>query len=109
MGDVWWGLVETSPQEYEFSGYSDLLDLVKQNNLKLQAVMSFHQCGGNVGDDCDILLPSWVVSVGYSNPDIFYIDRENNVNFEVFFCTCTLLFFQFYFSDQLTVHFPVCG
>jgi beta-amylase len=38
--------------------------------------MSFHQCGGNVGDQCNIDLPSWVLSVGNNNPDIFYTDQH---------------------------------
>ena len=33
--------------------------------------MSFHECGGNVGDACDIPLPPWVISAGKQN-DAFY-------------------------------------
>ncbi|CAN1278948.1 Beta-amylase 1, chloroplastic [Linum perenne] len=53
MIDVWWGLVEReSPGVYNWGGYSDLLEMAKRHGLKVQAVMSFHQCGGNVGDSC---------------------------------------------------------
>ncbi|KAK3424763.1 hypothetical protein EUGRSUZ_F01533 [Eucalyptus grandis] len=38
--------------------------------------MSFHECGGDVGDDVHILLPSWVMEIGRKNPDIYIIDRE---------------------------------
>ena len=31
--------------------------------LKLQAVMSFHACGGNVGDYAQVPLPKWVMKV----------------------------------------------
>ena len=31
-----------------------------------QAVLSFHACGGNVGDTTQIPLPSWVLQVSYS-------------------------------------------
>ena len=41
--------------------------------------MSFHQCGGNVGDACNIPLPSWVLAVGDSH-SVFYTDREGNVD-----------------------------
>lgn len=44
--------------------------------LKVQAVMSFHAAGGNVGDTCKIPLPRWVLEVGDSNPDIFYTDKQ---------------------------------
>lgn len=53
MMDVWWGLVEgEKPGEYNWSGYVELLEMAKKHGLKVQAVMSFHQCGGNVGDSC---------------------------------------------------------
>lgn len=53
MMDVWWGLVEReNPGEYNWGGYAELLEMAKKHGLKVQAVMSFHQCGGNVGDSC---------------------------------------------------------
>ncbi|ENY62591.1 Beta-amylase, putative, partial [Entamoeba histolytica HM-1:IMSS-A] len=50
MADIWWGLVETSPRNYNWNGYKELVQMVKNAGLKFQAVMSFHKCGGNVGD-----------------------------------------------------------
>jgi beta-amylase len=53
MMDVWWGLVERdTPGVYNWGGYTELLEMAKRHGLKVQAVMSFHQCGGNVGDSC---------------------------------------------------------
>lgn len=53
MMDVWWGLVERErPGEYNWGGYNELIEMAKKHGLKVQAVMSFHQCGGNVGDSC---------------------------------------------------------
>lgn len=53
MVDVWWGLVEKDgPLNYNWEGYAELIKMVEKIGLKLQAVMSFHQCGGNVGDSC---------------------------------------------------------
>ena len=46
-----------------------------ESGLKVQAVMSFHAAGGNVGDTCKISLPKWVQSVGGEDPDIYYTDR----------------------------------
>eukprot|EP00439_Symbiodinium_sp_Y106_P060598 s3931_g8.t10 len=45
---------------------------VKEHCLKVQLVTSFHQCGGNVGDTCDIPLPAFVTSQG----DIWYKDSK---------------------------------
>lgn len=53
MVDAWWGLVEKDgPGEYNWDGYAELIKMVEKLGLKIQVVMSFHQCGGNVGDSC---------------------------------------------------------
>lgn len=44
--------------------------------------MSFHQCGGNVGDSCYITLPEWVLKEGEANSDIFFTDRAGTRNQE---------------------------
>ncbi|KAK9273427.1 hypothetical protein L1049_018237 [Liquidambar formosana] len=81
MVDCWWGIVEAhSPQEYNWNGYKRLFQIVRELKLKLQVVMSFHECGGNVGDDVCIPLPHWVAEIGRSNPDIFFTDREGRRN-----------------------------
>jgi beta-amylase len=62
MVDVWWGIVEhAGPRRYDFSAYKRLFDRIAASGLKVQAVMSFHAAGGNVGDTCNISLPRWVV------------------------------------------------
>ncbi|KAK9016336.1 hypothetical protein V6N11_078838 [Hibiscus sabdariffa] len=79
MTDVWWGLVEgKGPKQYDWSAYRSVADLVKECGLKLQAIMSFHQCGGNVGDAVFIPIPKWVLDIGESDPDIFYTNRAGN-------------------------------
>lgn len=45
-----------------------------------QVVMSFHQCGGNVGDDVFIPLPQWVLDAGMENPDIFFTNQAGTRN-----------------------------
>ncbi|CAM8987477.1 unnamed protein product [Rhodiola kirilowii] len=81
MVDCWWGIVEAhAPLEYNWNGYKRLFQIVRELKFKLQVVMSFHECGGNVGDDVCIPLPHWVVEVGRNNPDIFFTDREGRRN-----------------------------
>ncbi|GLT58632.1 hypothetical protein SLA2020_315060 [Shorea laevis] len=83
MTDVWWGIVEgKGPMQYDWSGYRSLFQLIQECGLKLQAIMSFHQCGGNVGDVVNIPLPKWVLEIGESDPDIFYTNRSGNRNRE---------------------------
>ncbi|CAK9143327.1 unnamed protein product [Ilex paraguariensis] len=81
MVDCWWGIVEAhAPQDYNWNGYKRLFQMVRELKLKLQVVMSFHECGGNVGDDVCIPLPHWVAEIGRSNPDIFFTDRAGRRN-----------------------------
>ncbi|KAK6919432.1 Glycoside hydrolase, family 14 [Dillenia turbinata] len=83
MADIWWGIVESKdPHQYDWSGYRSLFELIQQSGLKLQAIMSFHQCGGSIGDDANIPLPQWVLDVGESDPDIFYTNKSGNRNKE---------------------------
>ncbi|CAN6567256.1 unnamed protein product [Malus baccata var. baccata] len=35
--------------------------------------MSFHECGGDVGDDVLIPLSHWVTEIGQKNPDIYIL------------------------------------
>jgi len=56
--------------------------LVKAQNLTYQVVMSFHSCGSNVGDACNIPLPGWVTAVAQSQPNIWYHDEQNTTDTE---------------------------
>lgn len=74
MADVWWGATEPTAKSYRFDGYKQLVDMCKSIGLKVQLVTSFHQCGGNVGDTCDIPLPAFVTS----QRDIWYKDQHGH-------------------------------
>lgn len=76
--DVWWGAVERQPGCYNWTGYKQLFEMLKTVGLKAQAVMSFHGCGGNVGDVAQIPLPEWVLQAGQQDPDLFYTDRPRD-------------------------------
>lgn len=73
--DVWWGAVERAPRRYDWFAYRELFRLVASLGLRIQAVMSFHACGGNIGDDASVPLPDWALGVGDRDPDIFFADR----------------------------------
>lgn len=89
MVDVWWGIVERAgPKQYDFSAYKRLFYKVAAAGLKIQAVMSFHAAGGNVGDTCKIPLPKWVLEIGERNPDIFYTDKQGYRNKECLSLGC---------------------
>ncbi|KAL4190971.1 hypothetical protein AMTRI_Chr07g27280 [Amborella trichopoda] len=83
MLDVWWGLVERDePGNYNWGGYTELFEMARKHGLKVQAVMSFHQCGGNVGDSCTIPLPKWVLEETEKDPDLAYTDQWRRRNYE---------------------------
>lgn len=72
MVDVWWGITETAPKKYNFAAYQKMVSMAQSRGMHVQFVTSFHQCGGNVGDACNIPLPSFVT--GASN--IWYKDQQ---------------------------------
>ncbi|KAL6140095.1 hypothetical protein ACLB2K_058396 [Fragaria x ananassa] len=83
MVDVWWGIIESKgPKQYDWSAYRSMFQAVQECGLKLQAIMSFHQCGGNVVDIVTIPIPQWVLDIGELNPDIFYTNLKGNRNRE---------------------------
>lgn len=76
--DVWWGAVERRPRKYDWNGYRQLFDLISSLGLKLQVVIAFHACGGNVGDNAEVPLPPWVMSIAERDPDILFTDRPRD-------------------------------
>ncbi|EME29711.1 Beta-amylase 1, chloroplastic [Galdieria sulphuraria] len=82
MVDIWFGLVEKEPRQYDWKPYIELCQLMKSANLKLQTVLSFHRCGGNVGDRCYIPLPKWIFAVAENDSDIFFKDRDGSADDE---------------------------
>eukprot|EP00884_Botryococcus_braunii_P020130 jgi/Botrbrau1/6800/Bobra.0153s0003.1 len=79
MLDVWWGICERhGPQQYDFTAYMELFKKAKKHGMKVQAVMSFHQGGGNVGDGSTYIpLPPWVQEAGEAaRQEIFYTDKN---------------------------------
>ncbi|KAG2676518.1 hypothetical protein I3760_12G056200 [Carya illinoinensis] len=92
MVDAWWGLVEKDgPLRYNWEGYAELVQMVQKHGLKLQVVMSFHQCGGNVGDSCSIPLPPWALEEIRKNPELVYTDRSGRRNPEYISLGCDSL------------------
>ncbi|MBI2809769.1 MAG: family 14 glycosylhydrolase [Candidatus Melainabacteria bacterium] len=58
--DVWWGIVEPSKGKFDWSHYDRVSDEIARAGLKWVPILSFHQCGGNVGDNVNIPLPNWI-------------------------------------------------
>lgn len=84
--DVWWGKVEKDgDQQFNWDYYDKVSRAIIDAGLKWVPILSFHQCGGNVGDDCDIPIPSWLWrQLGADNPDqLKYKSEKGNTSSEV--------------------------
>ena len=53
--DIWWGTVEEVEGFYDWRYYDKLADTIEHAGLKWVPILSFHQLGGNVGDDGYVL------------------------------------------------------
>jgi len=84
--DVWWGKVEgAGDQRFDWSYYDKVSRAITDAGLKWVPILSFHQCGGNVGDTCDIPIPGWLWSkLGGNDPGrLKYRSEKGNESTEV--------------------------
>jgi beta-amylase len=58
--DVWWGLIEPSKGTFDWSYYEKIASHIVNAGLDWVPILSFHQCGGNVGDTYSRPLPDWL-------------------------------------------------
>jgi beta-amylase len=86
--DIWWGIVEPEDNHFDWSRYDRLSDEIIAAGLKWVPILSFHQCGGNVGDDCDVPVPSWIWAKYVGAPgvdetrDLGFVSEQGNASFE---------------------------
>lgn len=83
--DIWWGRVEGSgDQQFDWSYYDTILNTIETAGLKWAPIISFHQCGGNVGDDCNIPIPNWIWNHynGVNANDLKYKSEQGNYSVE---------------------------
>lgn len=83
--DVWWGKVEASgDQVFDWTYYDKVVEKLENAALHWVPIISMHQCGGNVGDDCNIPLPSWVWNSygSVSANDLKYVSEQGNYSQE---------------------------
>jgi hypothetical protein len=85
--DIWWGLVEKAgDQQFDWRYYDTIFSDIRAAGLKIVPIMAFHQCGGNVGDDCDIPLPPWIWQhyrqQGLASADLQYKSEFGNRSVE---------------------------
>lgn len=83
--DVWWGDVEKNgDQSFNWTYYDTIFGKIRNAGLDIVPIMSFHQCGGNVGDDYTSYVPSWIWNhfSGVSANDLKYRSETGAYNSE---------------------------
>ena len=79
--DIWWGLVEGAKDDaFDWSAYLKLAKAIGSAGLKWVPILSFHQCGGNVGDECAFPIPAWLWD---KYPDAMTVSEFGNPSKEV--------------------------
>lgn len=73
--NIWWGQVETEPQQYEWAQYRAVFQMAREVGLRVKVSFCFH------GDDKHTL-PTWVLAEGKDCPDMFFTDRAGYRNTE---------------------------
>ncbi|MFN8554030.1 MAG: family 14 glycosylhydrolase [Candidatus Obscuribacterales bacterium] len=58
--DIWWGMIEPEKGKFDFTYADKLSDHIIKAGLRWNPILSFHECGGNVGDTVNVPLPSWI-------------------------------------------------
>jgi hypothetical protein len=106
--DVWWGSVERAgDQRFDFRWVDRAARAIVDAGLRFRPVLAFHSCGTNVGDDCDVPIPSWIFDryVGRTLPgfgvvtrgdDLLYRSAQGNVSREVLSVWATPLVLEQY-------------
>eukprot|EP00252_Welwitschia_mirabilis_P005605 TRINITY_DN16081_c0_g1_i1.p1 TRINITY_DN16081_c0_g1~~TRINITY_DN16081_c0_g1_i1.p1 ORF type:complete len:628 (+),score=55.99 TRINITY_DN16081_c0_g1_i1:62-1945(+) len=91
--DVWWGLVEKDgPRDYDWSGYIELVKTAKLYDLKVKAVIAFHECcDDNSPNSAWIPLPDWVNQEIRLNPELAYRDKGGTRSTEYISLGCDML------------------
>ena len=82
--DVWWGLAEkTGDQRFDWTYYDRLSDAIIEAGLQWVPILSFHGCGGNVGDDVNIPIPAWLwARFPLGEDDLRYRSEQGNFSVE---------------------------
>jgi hypothetical protein len=86
--DVWMGLVNPEEDVFVWSYYRQLFNTIIEHGFKVLPIMSFHQCGGNIGDTVYQPVPAWLwkkmMSLGSVSDvsDLRYVSEYGNASIE---------------------------
>ncbi len=100
--DVWWNVIEPNKGVFDWSYYDKLAAHIVKAGLKWTPILSFHSCGGNVGDTVREPLPNWVWAdmakdAPGRNPEALkYVSEQGHSSPEYVSCWATDLALPYY-------------
>ncbi|WP_127716631.1 family 14 glycosylhydrolase [Halobacteriovorax sp. HLS] len=84
--EIWWGVVEKSDNNFDWSYYEKVSNLIIKNGLKWIPTISFHSCEPSLELNCNISVPSWIWTK-YNNEELAldsnslkYLDELGNAS-----------------------------
>ena len=85
--DVWWGTVERrGDNQFDWAYYDKIVAVIEEAGLNWVPIMSFHRCGGYIGEACNALIPDWVWTnykdLGVMREDMLYRSENDDYNDE---------------------------
>jgi len=85
--DVWWGVVEREADNvFDWQYYDKIINVIESADLHWVPIMSFHRCGGYIGEACNALIPNWVWTYyekfGISREDMLYRSENDDYSDE---------------------------
>jgi len=112
--DIWWGKVqEDGPDRFDWIYYDRIFKMITDAGLNVVPILSTHQCGGNVGDNVNIPIPSWFLEklrrlhTPQGQRDGRYLSEAGNWSDEVASVWATLYVIEDYqrFYEAFQQHF----
>lgn len=86
--DLWWGLIETAPGVFDWTYYDKLAKTIIEAGLEWIPILSFHRCGGNIGDTVHVPINNWVwnelkqITLVKDVRDLKFVSEQDNTSDE---------------------------
>jgi hypothetical protein len=87
--EVWWSVVEKTDNQFDWSYYDKLSNVIIKNGLKWRPQISFYSCQKTISENCDIALPHWIWNKYVENKSVEganslkYLDENGSSSNEV--------------------------
>ncbi len=98
---IWWSLAEPKDNQFDWTYYNKLSEIIIDKGLKWSPIISFHSCQTKK-ENCNIKIPSWVWSK-YQNSD--GIENEADLKFVSTNGTINDEYISFWATDIVAIEY----